>query len=281
MSDQALLKMLATIMASTGFLVAVAQAQELDAKQACPHELRWRPTAEELARLVTAERGQKPNFCNADLSRANLSNANLVGAELNNVNLSNANLSGANLSGAKLNNANLNKASLNNANLFRAELNNAILYEAELNNADLIGAELSGANLDETELKDAQLAGAQLARATYAPASPPPNPYVALIRGLETVSFPRGDESGLVQLRELLQKAGLREGERQVTYAIESGRTQHALTAWRKNLSDAAEGLFRVVAFDWTTAYGLRPSRALILLIILWALLIPVYWGPI
>jgi hypothetical protein len=234
MSDQALLKVLATMMASVGFWVAVAQAQEGDVKQACPHERGWKPTAEEIG-------AHKPNLCNADLSKA------------------------------ELNKADLKLANLNNANLTAAELNNADLSEAELNNAILIG----------TQLKDAQLAYARLANAIYAPASPPPNTYVAGIAGLETLRFPSGEEIGLVQLRELLQKAGLREGERQATYAIESGKTQHALAAWRDHPGEAAEGLFRLVAFDGTTAYALHPVQALILLAVLWALLIPAYWWAI
>src|SRR5262249_40075087 len=41
------------------------------------------------------------------------------------------------------------------------------------------------------------------------------------------------------------------------------------------------EGAFRYVAFDLTTAYSLRPSRALVLIVALWALLIPIYAWPI
>jgi uncharacterized protein YjbI with pentapeptide repeats len=363
MWDQALLRMLATMMASIGFLVTVAQAQEGGADQPCPHGLGWRPRAEELAQLVntTLEPARKPNFCNADLRGAELSNKDLRGAKLNNANLRSAELNNANLSGAelnsailyrakltnaklfgaklnnadlrraelknadlitaKLNKADLRRAELNNAHLNGAELNDAILQEAELNNAHLNGAELNRAKLQGAELnnaylnaakldnaklqstklnnaslnrakltnadlfgaelKDTLLALAELTEANYAPVSPPPNAYVAGIIGLETVHFPEGREIGLIQLRELLQKAGLREEERQTTYAIESGRTRHALTAWRNNPGAATEGLFRLVAFDLTTAYGLHPTRALKTLTVLWALLIPIYWWTI
>jgi hypothetical protein len=125
------------------------------------------------------------------------------------------------------------------------------------------------------------LAEADLRGATYAPASPPPDPYVARIRGLWTVTFPKGEEVGLVQLRELIQKAGLRDLEREATYAIEHGRTRHAIADWKENPASAAEGVFRLVLFDLTTAYGLHPARALILVVVLWTLLIPVYAWPI
>ena len=54
------------------------------------------------------------------------------------------------------------------------------------------------------------------------------NSFVGGIKGLATVRFDPGMETGLVQLRELLQKAGLRDLERQATYAIESNKTRNA-----------------------------------------------------
>jgi hypothetical protein len=85
--------------------------------------------------------------------------------------------------------------------------------------------------------------------------------------------FPQGEEVGLVQLRDLLQKAGLRDLEREATYALEHGRTRHALAEWTTDPVHAAEGAFRFVFFDATTAYGLHPARALILIFTLWAAL--------
>jgi hypothetical protein len=117
--------------------------------------------------------------------------------------------------------------------------------------------------------------------ALYAPHSAPPDPYVAQIKGLSTVNFPPGDEAGLVQLRDLLQKAGLRDLEREATFAIERGETKHSIDDWKQNPAGAVEGLLRYVAFDLTTAYGLRPSRALLLIAALWLLLIPIYAWPI
>jgi hypothetical protein len=57
-----------------------------------------------------------------------------------------------------------------------------------------------------------------------------------------------------------------------------------AILVWLKAIDGAngnpariAEGIFRLVAFDWTTGYGLHPARALLLILIIWALLIPIY----
>jgi hypothetical protein len=144
-----------------------------------------------------------------------------------------------------------------------------------------------GANLTETDLTEANLTATRLAEvdltdSTYAPVSPAPDAYVADIQGLQTVVFPKGRETGLVQLRELLQKAGLRDLERQATYAIEGVRTWYAIVDG--DLFEVLEGLFRFIAFDLTTGYGLHPGRALGVIVLVGIVLTWVYvwaiWLP-
>ena len=262
-------------------LAAPTWAQEPPAQQTCPHEKGWKPTDEErsdhkswLAIDVDEKRLNskgRADLCNADLSQAILNDVVLRGAKLNN----------ADLLGAKLNNAVLPGAELNNADLNGAELNGADLDGAELNHADLGWVKLNNAGLISVQLKDAKIANVALTNAAYAPASAPPDSYVAGIKGLSSVTFPAGLEIGLVQLRDLLQKAGLRDLEREATFAIENGKTKHSLQGWKENPAGAAEGLFRYVAFDLTTAYGLRPARALLLIVAIWALFVVIYVGPI
>jgi uncharacterized protein YjbI with pentapeptide repeats len=240
----------------------------------------------------------------ADLSDANLNRSTLTGAFLLHANLTGAHLAGhltdlsnaymtdANLSGAHLSEARLAEADLERANLSGAELRNTFLFRAKLNRANLAGADLthadlSYANLSETNVTDAKLAGAYLWNAIYSPASEPPHPYVAGIRGLSTVQLPTlpGHEIGLVQLRKLFQDAGLRELEREATYRIERARTSlspiGASATFREIVFDWTARTFRRIAFDWTTAYGLHPSRALFIIIAVWLLCIPVYWWSI
>jgi hypothetical protein len=285
-------------------LAAPTWAQEQPSKETCPHAKGWRPTDEELQKILSDHRqwvakrlpsvgGAPPalaegraNLCNADLSFADLHGTVLTEARLNNANLFTANLSEARLERAELNNASLfstdlrhahlEQAKLHNANLFLAKLNNATLIRAELNDANIYKTNLAGAELDETSLAGAALAFSNLSDAIYAPASLPPN-FVAGITGLRTVRFPRDRADGLAQLRELLQKSGLRDLEREATFAIENGKTKYAMDEWRTNRAGAAEGVFRLVAFDWTTRYGLHPARALLVIVAFWALLIPVY----
>ena len=151
---------------------------------------------------------------------------------------------------------------MNNVDLMEANLNKADLHGANLNNAKLFGAKLNNVDLMEADVDRAHLSYADVTGAIYAPVSPPPDPYVAGIKGLQTVTFPQGEKIGLVQLRELIQKAGLRDLEREATYAIERGRTRHALVEWKKNSVHAAEGAFRFVFFEATTAYGLPGPSA-------------------
>src|SRR5262245_24395134 len=338
-------------------------AQE-QSQATCPHPKSWKPTSEELQRVVAAhhqwlekikEWEQKvkaapampfpvegrANLCNADLQEANLISVNLYAANLNGANLTGAdlnqailmtadligasligvkvaganlaranltgaslswtNLNGAKLTGANLNGANLiaahlqganlneasligaylNGANLTDANLSKAALNNADLSSAALNNAALSAATLNGANLRYASVAGAHFDNADLADADYAPNSAAPDPYVAGIKGLDTVKFPAGEEVGLVQLRDLLQKAGLRDLEREATFAIESGKSRNSITNWKENPRGAAEGILRKIAFDFTTRYGLNPGRALMIAIMVWVLLIPVYSWPI
>jgi hypothetical protein len=201
-----------------------------------------------------------------------------------------ANLSGANLEEANLAGAVLPEANLSFADLFRADLNGANLVMANLSRADLTGTDLGGArlyqaNLSEailrnTNLSDALLDSASLTGATYAPEPKPPNPDVAGIVGLSTLKVPPGQEIGLVQLRKLLEDGGLQDAAREATDSIQRAVTLEKLSqpfwsfAW-------FEGAGRFVAFDLTTAYGLQPLRALLIIVGLGCALTFVYMWPI
>lgn len=131
------------------------------------------------------EKGQRPNFKGADLSRIDLNRtdlsradlrevnfqaANLIEANLGEVDLSQADLSQADLIGANLQSANLTEASLQQTNLINTNLVEARLIRADLQGADLSGsnlhaAQLQGASLARSELIGANLMGADLSQA--------------------------------------------------------------------------------------------------------------------
>src|SRR5262245_46235531 len=113
-----------------------ALAQEQKATQACPNPVGWKPTDEELRRILSdhsswVEAWESKHFDPAWAAenakgRANLCNADLQGAELDEAKLRGARLNGADLSGVRLNKADLMCVKLNGANLISAKLNGAI-----------------------------------------------------------------------------------------------------------------------------------------------------------
>ena len=236
----------------------------------------------------------------ANLGGANLQGAKLSGAKLGGANLGEAKLEGADLQGAKLERANLFRANLEGADLEMANLEGADLYEAKVEGAKLIRANLEGANLNranlegadlslaslkrailhQTVLKDAKLFKADLLKALYQPATAPAQGYLSRLSGISSVWFCPGEGSGLVQLRNTLKVGGLRDLEREATYALERVRTHHDLEGWDPKNDDkspcdeqkrdrmvAIEGALRLIFFELTTEYGLRPGRAIFLLI--------------
>lgn len=229
----------------------------------------------------------------ANLYGANLSNVNLADACLRGVDLTKANLSGADLRNANLQQSYLIDTDLSGAKLRGANMTNAHLIRANLSGADMTHATLVHTKLINVNIAEARLAYANLMGATYAPSSEPPHAYVVGIKGLSTVRFPSGEQIGLVQLRKLLQDAGLRDLEREITCCIERNRAASKLAALRKpgiterwsdriahiarELPSAAGAALRMIAFDLTTAYGLYPLRALSLIAVFWLLLVPVY----
>jgi uncharacterized protein YjbI with pentapeptide repeats len=240
----------------------------------------------------------------AELTGANLNGAKLIGAKLNNAVLERARLnrallgpnhpnearrgdvidrnraaklSNSDLSWAQLSGADLRGADLSGASLFGADLSGAVLIFAQLDSADLNTARLQRADLTKASVTAAHLADADLTDARYAPVSPDCDSFVGGIQGLATVVFDSGMETGLVQLRGLLQKAGLRELERQATYAIETNKTRNAFLDG-DDFGSTLEAFFRWAAFDWTTRYGMYPARALKFIFWVWLVLTLVYF---
>jgi hypothetical protein len=217
----------------------------------------------------------RADLLDADLRSAQLQHADLPGAYLRDADLRFAQLQDANLALAYLQDAKLRSAQLQNANLRSAQLRNANLRSAQLQNAELEAAMLNGADLNRANVEGARLSRANLTNAVYQPTSPPPDSYVAGIEGLDTVRVK--DISGLVQLRELLQRAGHRDLEREATYSIERAKTRHALDLRTERPLQAAEAVARLIFFEWTVAYGLAPWRALQVLLGLMLLLSFIY----
>jgi len=191
-----------------------------------------------------------------------LSGARLVEADLRGALLVEANMSGALLVEANMSGANLNKANLSGANLNEAYLSGARLSEADLSGARLVDANLSGAWLVDANLSRAILSRADLSGAVFEP-KPGSLSDVSLLLNIEGLASLRYEESshGLVELREAYKKAGLREPERQVTFALNHTRREKL---WEQGgLLGKLESLFHLVCFEWTCQYGMSPGRSL------------------
>ena len=219
------------------------------------------------------------NLSKADLFKANLTGANLSGANLSKASLSKAKLTGAKLIGANLGEANLTWANLGEADLFKANLTGALLVDADLSKANLTwanlgeanltwanlgGAKLSRANLVEADLLETELSGADLGSVTmtntrYEPVSAPRVETMASVEGLASLRW-ENSPHGLNLLREAFKKAGMREQERRVTYAIKH---------WDRVNSGGVEGVFSYILFEITSEFGMSPGRPLWILFVL------------
>lgn len=123
------------------------------------------------------------------------------------------------------------------------------------------------------------LTGVDLTNAIYEPISAPSSAHLSGLKGITTLDFRPGGQTGLVVLRKALQEAGLRQLEREATYAIEHGLNEHARAGHgedavydgteliEKDVVAMIEGTSKLIFFEWTTDWGLRPERALFILV--------------
>ncbi len=146
---------------------------------------------------------------------------------------------------ANLSGANLDLANLSGAWLFLADLSGAALREANLSGAELYGTNLSGAVFEPR------------------PGTVPDVSHLAKIKGFASLQYEESSH-GLVELRETYKKAGLREPERQLTYALNHSRREKL---WKEGgFLGKLESLFNLVCFEWPCQYGMNSGRPLELL---------------
>lgn len=234
-----------------------------------------KPTQIEISEVVKKhslwlndQKGERANLCHADLSGIDLERVNLRKANLSHVNLNKVNLSDADLSYANLNMANLEEALLGGTNLA-----NAYLGFANLKKASMVGANLSNAQLLSANMKDAAVFGANFKLALFELANDAlPNIY-AMQSAKHLYSMTYGaSQASLLELRQAFRSTGMRDKERQITYAIRrSERIQLPVL----------EQFFSWLAFDYTSRYGMAPWRPILLLLWLMFVFSLVYTLPI
>ncbi len=229
---------------------------------------------------LTGVQLQEANLTKADLADTNLTGADLQGANLTMADLDQAILIGASLEKANLTRANLDVAKLNKARLREANMEQAILNDADLKEASLYDANLSRTMLLGTILPKEGLAGANLNKADISgvnldgiklklkPDGIPLIPSFAATKNLKELAYVNPPHS-LVEIRNGLKKAGMREQERVLTYVIKHGWMNQAIDKeWEKDkfwetLQDKIEAYFSWLFFDITSDWGMAPGRPL------------------
>jgi uncharacterized protein YjbI with pentapeptide repeats len=146
-----------------------------------------------------------------------------------------------------------------NANFMLAKFKkNADFSSANIEKAELRRSILIKSKLVDTNLNDANVSGINLTGSQYEPNSSPHKGSLGGIEGLKTVWFKKGKQSGLVQLRAALKESGLRDLEREATYAIEH---------WKAHWEPWYKRWIKHLLFEWTCGYGLDYLRPLLILL--------------
>lgn len=277
------------------FVPRLAMAQEQQRDQTCPdtllpagkapsHEHLHQLLADHNAWLATdGKAGCRADLRGACLDGAKLVKANLRKADLEGATLTGVDLEGANLTGARLTGANLTAAFLKGANLTRADLGGANLTSAWLGHANLTEVRMLGTNLTDARLWLANLTGT-----VFDPMAGklPDVSSIALAEGLSAMTFLLTPQA-LVELREAFKKNGLRQPERDVTFAIRHTDRKRAWgrivdpssqTSPARRFFDAIEVGFSFLLFELPSAWGMSPGRPLRILGLLLPLFAVPYW---
>ena len=228
------------------------------------------------------------NFSRAYAVGANFDEANLQGSIFNRTDLSNATFRDAYLLFASFRDASLLSTKFDRAKTYHAKFISADFRKASLNFADMRDSDLSEALLAEASIQyaklqrvivsDTKFAHVDLSHSLYEPvATTSPSEEVTGIRGLRTLEFGPGNQAGLVRLRDLLRRSGLRALEREATFAIEYNKSVHSIEA--DGFFEPLGGAAALVFFGWTVGWGLYPQRAFWVMIGLLVLFTPLYAG--
>lgn len=206
-------------------------------------------------------------LCGADLSCANLSESLFGFADLRGVNLYRSDLSESHLMSANLHEGWLKETNLSGAGLSFANLSDASLENANLSNACLNGANLSNAFLKGVNLSDTDLWMANMDSVIFElnPGTLHKIRSIARAKNLYKMRYVESPHS-LVELCAKFKEMGLRQQERETTYAIERTRRQLQMWSEWKGKVDVAEftkGFFKLILFELTCDYGMSPGRPL------------------
>lgn len=227
------------------------------------------------------KKGVKPTLLNkADLTKASMSTANFSGAMMQEANFSQVIgsyvvFAGADLHQAVLKDSKLSFSDLSNANLTYTNLAGADLLASDLTGAELMNADLRGANLQLTQLNNAafnnanfthtRFAGCKIGGAYFEPSPQTVGEMVdiAFADGLDNLRYGLNSQA-IVTLYQDFKNKGYRKQGREVARAIK--HTQ-VLEGWSSGIFERVESVLNYVFFELTCEFGLKPGRALLILV--------------
>ena len=221
-----------------------------------------KPSKEELDKILDShskwladpQKGQQAILCSLDLSQLDLSKVNLSKAVLEKVDLTDAILSDAIFDEAWLDGSIFKDAKLGEASFINAELSGA-----SFENSWLVGANFEKALFNETNLKNASVFWANFRFSIFQPLPGhlPNFSSMSSTKNLSSMRY-RSSAESLRELRNQFKEAGLREGEREITFAIKR-------SDWHR--MGLIEKFFVWLLFDLTCQYGLSPEKPLQILL--------------
>jgi len=199
-------------------------------------------------RLEDEPKSVRADLCKAEFFHSNLAKAQFWGVHLTNVTFSDINLEEANF---------------DSYTSVRTDLRQAQFLGSNLKGASFSGSDLRGAHFEsvgtvETDLTEAQFAFADVDSVVFeVKAGALPEAFgISTAKNLSRMKFER-TASSLVELRELLKKAGYRDQAREITYAI---RHTQMLGSGPLNM------LFEYLLFELPSAWGMSPGRPLLII---------------
>ena len=161
---------------------------------------------------------------------------------------------------SNLNYVEFTKARLTNVNFFNSHLENAFFNKDIIENCSFMGSDLKGAIFTKVKFKNVDFSCANMAGVIFEPDSVPNVQDIAFANNLDSLTY-QSDPSALIKLKELLKASGFSEAQRKVTAAIQR-RKQNL------NTSKIVKFL-NYILFDFTSSFGLKPWRPLVLLLAL------------
>lgn len=235
---------------------------------------------------------QNSIFRNMILDGKGISNINISKSILKDSSFIGSRMSLFYVADSKLENIDFSKSNIRNSEF----INTTMRVEKNARGSLMVGAGIASGNIvfddayildskfDNSELMDVsvqntRMSNIDLRNAVYQPSGVPV--VSGVIAGVETIRFSQEsfDPSAVAILREEFRKRGMRELEREATFSIERGQTDFLLN--QRSMYLKLDGWFRRFFLEWPVSFGLRPGRALLLILFLSLIMVPVYLSQI